>query len=146
MKKSLVRCVLVAIVVGISIVSPVSATRLKSIALNPASDAAPPADLWREIDEASLGSAKDADRQIVPQLYRVFELDEASLAETLDRAPLEFSAAAKTGAPVVMNLPMPDGSMQRFRIQESPVMEPALAARRPDLRTFIAQGIDDPAA
>ncbi|MBK6315297.1 MAG: hypothetical protein IPF53_13590 [Blastocatellia bacterium] len=146
MKKSLVRCVLVALVVGISIVSPVSATRLKSIALNPATDAAPPADLWREIDEASLGSAKDADRQIVPQLYRVFELDEASLAETLDRAPLEFSAAAKTGAPVVMNLPMPDGSMQRFRIQESPVMEPALAARRPDLRTFIAQGIDDPAA
>lgn len=146
MKKFLARCALVALVVGMSISSPVAATRLKSIALNPAADAAPPADLWREIDEASLGSAKDADRQIVPQRYRVFELDEAALAETLDRAPLEFSAAAKTGAPVVMLLPMPDGSQQRFRIQESPVMEPALAARRPDLRTFIAQGIDDPAA
>ena len=145
MNKLLVRCALVALVVGTSIISPVAATRLKSVALNPVAAALPPSDLWREIDEASLGSAKDADRQIVPQRYRVFELDEAALAETLDRAPLEFSAAAKIGAPVVMNLPMPDGSMQRFRIQESPVMEPALANRRPDLRTFIAQGIDDPA-
>lgn len=146
MNKLLVRCALVALVVGTSIISPVAATRLKPVALNPVAAAAPPADLWREIDEASLGSAKDADRQIVPQRYRVFELDETALAETLDRAPLEFSVAAKTGAPVVMNLPMPDGSQQRFRIQESPVMESALAARRPDLRTFIAQGIDDPAA
>lgn len=146
MKKLLVRSALVAFVLGSSFASPAAATRLKAVALQPASQAAPPAEIWREIDEASLGTAKQFDRQIIPQRYRVFELDEAALFTTLNRAPMEFSEAAKSSAPVLMLLPMPDGTMQRFRIQESPVMEPALAARRPDLRTFNAQGIDDPAA
>lgn len=146
MKEFAVRCALVALVLGSCATSQIAAPRLTPRAPVRVPAAAPPDDLWTEIDEAALGSAKQSERQIVPQRYRVFDLDEAALAETLDRAPREFSQAARTGAPVVMLLPMPDGTLQRFRIQESPVMEPELAARRPDLRTFVAQGIDDPAA
>lgn len=100
---------------------------------------------WQLVDEPSLG-AKQNDRIITPRAYSVFGVDAGLLAATLRTAPLEFTAAAREGAPHVMTLPMPDGSVQRFAIQESPVMEEALAARYPQIDTYIAQGIDDRAA
>jgi len=48
--------------------------------------------------------------------------------------------------PVVLTLPMPNGVFSRFAIEESPVMEPELAAQFPQIRTFRGQGIDDPTA
>jgi hypothetical protein len=40
----------------------------------------------------------------------------------------------------------PTGGFRKFRLVESPVMEPELAARFPDIKTYRGQGVDDPAA
>ncbi|MBP7866306.1 MAG: fibronectin type III domain-containing protein [Acidobacteria bacterium] len=45
-----------------------------------------------------------------------------------------------------LTLPMPNGVVSRFTVEESPVMEPELQAQFPDIRTFRGQGIDDPTA
>jgi hypothetical protein len=100
--------------------------------------------LWTEVGEASLPKA-GGERLIVPRAYRVFSLDQVALDEVLAQAPLELSAAAKEEN-VVLTLPMPDGFLARFRVEESPIMEPGLAAQFPSIRTFIAQGLDDPTA
>src|SRR6185295_18684441 len=48
---------------------------------------------------------------------------------------------------VVLTLPMPDGSFSRFRIEHSPVVEPGLLEKYPELgATYRGQGIDDPTA
>lgn len=68
----------------------------------------------------------------------------AQLAATLAAAPAE-GARARNRAPTLIDLPLPDGSVLPFRVQESPVMEPGLAAQRPDVRTYSAVCVDDPA-
>jgi hypothetical protein len=81
----------------------------------------------------------------LPQHFRALEVDVDALESLLDRAPAERSAEAAT-APLVFALPYPDGTDRRFRVEESPILEPELAARFPEIRTFVAQGIDDPTA
>lgn len=80
----------------------------------------------------------------LPARFRALEVDVKALTSLLSQAPAEGSAAA--AVPVLLALPYPDGTNQLFRIEESSIFEPALAARFPEIRTFVAQGIDDPTA
>jgi hypothetical protein len=70
-------------------------------------------------------------------------LDVAALRAALATAPLETKAGA---APLVLALPLPNGTFGRFAVREAPVMEPALAARFPDIKTYAGTGLDDAAA
>ena len=100
--------------------------------------------LWQTVEESSLNRSQ-SERQIIPAAYRVVVLNQPVLANLLKQAPLEFSQAAQTTS-TVMTLPMPDGTFSRFRIEESPVMEPELSAQFPEIKTYCGQGIDDPTA
>ena len=100
--------------------------------------------IWQATDESTLASSP-GERWIVPNVYRTLTLDPSALRVVLDRAPLEFTAAAEANA-VVMTLPMPDGSFAHFRIYDSPIMEAPLAQKFPELHTYSGQGLDDPTA
>jgi uncharacterized protein (TIGR03437 family) len=81
----------------------------------------------------------------MPRFYRALSLNHTAQREVLRHAPLEFSKAARQ-TQVIMTLPRPDGTLARFRVEESPVMEPALAARFPAIKTYRGRGLDDPTA
>ncbi|MES9993713.1 MAG: reprolysin-like metallopeptidase [Candidatus Thiodiazotropha sp.] len=57
-------------------------------------------------------------------------------------APLQETASST----VELELPLPYGSMQRFVVEESPVMAESLANRYPQIRTYRVRGIDEPAS
>ena len=81
----------------------------------------------------------------LPLSFRLVEIDNGALAAALAQAPFEGSWT--TFAPALeLLLPWPDGSDRRFRIEESPILEPGLAAQFPEIRTYVAQGMDDPTA
>jgi len=96
--------------------------------------------LWRESKAGSKGKTEG-----MPEVYRALSLDLVAQKATLLHAPMEFTEAAKQ-AQVVMTLPMPDGSSARFRVEESPVLPSALAARFPGIKTYRGHALDDPTA
>ena len=65
---------------------------------------------------------------LAPRLrqYRAYSLDLVGLRTALAAAPLRSAPAAQ---PVVLTLPMPDGTSQRFAVWETPLLAPALAAQ-----------------
>ena len=99
----------------------------------PATAAAAP---WSRIAD-ELGARAD----LRPDAFRAYDLDRSELRGRLANAPMEGS-----GAPgVVVSIPGPRG-VERFRVVESPVMQPGLAELHPDIKTYAGRGIDDPTA
>src|SRR4051794_29900216 len=72
----------------------------------------PDSKMWRDIDGASL--PQGAKRLIAPARFRAVRLDTASMMQSLSTAPTEFTSEAKEN-PGVIYLPLPDGTMARFR-------------------------------
>ncbi len=70
-------------------------------------------------------------------------LDVAGLRAALTTAPTETQAGT---TPLVLALPLPDGTTGRFALHEAPVMAPALAARFPSIKTYAGIGLDDASA
>ena len=102
-----------------------------------------PQNLWQEVDESQIVLV--GERYIIPQVYRTIKLNVEEMQSFLSGAPLEFSNATRSTV-FILDLPMPNGTMQKFSIVESPIMAPELAAKYPEIRTYLGKGIDDPLA
>ncbi len=100
--------------------------------------------VWKEIDDSELKN-RPAERLVEPNFYRTFRINKTALQTIFDKTPLEDFSSNRTSQ-TILTLPLPDGTFSRFRIQESPIMEAGLAVKYPNLKTYIAQGIDVPTA
>src|SRR5688572_24601580 len=94
------------------------------------------ADVWEPVPKTSLGGGGAA--HIQPDAFRGYTVDDRALENRLD--------ARARAVTTTLTLPAPDGKLQRFAVVESPIMEPGLAARHPEITTYSGRGINDPAA
>ena len=99
--------------------------------------------LWQQVEQESVQLLSAQPR--LPEKYLIFRLDRSALKNSLAELPLQNTDAAQK-SPLVMEIPMPDGSIQRFRMEETQVLSPELAADFPDWKTFTGYGIDNPGA
>lgn len=78
---------------------------------------------------------------IQPDTFKLFSLNQDKLEAALEQAPAERAARP---AAAYIDLPTPDGSYARFEFVEAPVMEPELAAKYPDIKTYLGKRVDRP--
>jgi hypothetical protein len=99
--------------------------------------------LWQSLETpaAAVASPEQTQESASP---RLLQLNEERLHRLLASAPPEFSERARQ-TPLVLTLPLPDGTLARFKVVESAVASPALAAWLPQIKTYQGQGVDDPA-
>ena len=96
--------------------------------------------LWKSVKENDI--VVSGKRDIVPEKYKTFHLDINTLKNILSSAPSD-KFIKTDNSPVIISLPMPDGTIQNFKLAESPVMEDALQNSFPEIRTYNIRGIDD---
>ncbi len=96
--------------------------------------------VWESVDERLI--PRVGARLIVPRSYRTVRVNKDALDQILARAPQELALAAGI-SDAVLTLPMPDGTFARFRIEESPILAPQVAAEFPEIKTYRGQGLDD---
>jgi hypothetical protein len=92
-----------------------------------------------------------ASRKPALQLTRLHAatLDFSGMKSFTASAPRERAGTmlrAGDTAGLTIALPHPDGGFRRFTLVESSIMEPGLAAKHPEIKTYRGVGIDDPKA
>lgn len=99
---------------------------------------------FRDVAEPS-GQNIQQKRVIIPEKYRTLQLDTEAMKSFLNLLPSESATLNRSSTPII-SLPMPNGSLARFHVWESSVMEQKLTAGYAAIITATGQGIDDPTA
>jgi hypothetical protein len=86
------------------------------------------------------------DEARLPNKFRLLELDVEQLTKTLAAIPSDFSKNISEKPTLTIELPLPDGSSERFVVFNDPIMHPDLAKKYSEIQTFGGYGIDDPTA
>jgi hypothetical protein len=99
--------------------------------------------LWTHLPEPP-ASRVGAERWVAPTGGAIFAWDEAAFRGGLRAVPPgEPWQARAVGA--LLPVPLPDGTVRWFRVVESGIMEPGLAVKFPEIKTFAGEAVDDPA-
>ncbi len=81
-------------------------------------------------------------RNSIPDKADYYQLNINFLKSQLVGAPIRGQFTGKS--PLIISFPTADGKMEQFRVMESPIMHPDLSAKYLMIKTYAAQGIDDP--
>ncbi|WP_415793661.1 reprolysin-like metallopeptidase, partial [Flavobacterium saliperosum] len=74
----------------------------------------------------------------------LFDLDLNGLKNAVVHSPKRGVNSLKSN--IIVSFPGAEGQLERFRIFEASNMEPGLAERYPDIKSYVGQGIDNPTA
>ena len=96
--------------------------------------------IWETIESSATAAA--GSQAPAEDSRHSLRLNKVALGQLLVRAPMERTSDLRN-SPAVLSLPMPDGSFQRFHIEESPVLEAGLAARFPAIKSYRGRGIEE---
>ena len=74
----------------------------------------------------------------------LFDLNIYGLKQQLVESPKRTNAGGKSNS--IISLPNAEGKFEKYSVYENSIMDSALAARYPDIKSYIAMGIDNPTA
>jgi len=82
-------------------------------------------------------------RDIQPNVYKTYTLDDAGMKDLLWSAPHE-SEVKPAQSTAIISVPSADGSFDQYRMVQYDMMEAPLAAQYPHIRTFHGVSVSDP--
>ncbi|WP_310556109.1 reprolysin-like metallopeptidase, partial [Flavobacterium sp.] len=100
--------------------------------------------IWSVVNEGQSKGIKKIKRNSTPKEYKLFNLNSALLKSQLVGA--KKSTDARSTSSIIIELPNAEGGLERYTVYEMPIMEAALEAKFPMIKSYAAQGIDDPTA
>jgi gliding motility-associated-like protein len=101
--------------------------------------------VWQDVAKSTINADENVSQNSLPDEARTYQLNITQLGSVLQNAPEQFSEAARNTS-IIVNFPNSNGVSQSFRVYEASVMEPALQAQFPEIRSYAGQGVDDTSA
>ncbi|WP_339888837.1 reprolysin-like metallopeptidase [uncultured Flavobacterium sp.] len=95
--------------------------------------------LWKSSTKSNVALLES--KMLLPQ-KNLFDLQVNELKNLVDQSPQRNSLNIKSN--IIISLPNADGEFERFGIYENSIMDPALAAQYPEIKSYIGVGIDNP--
>lgn len=96
---------------------------------------------WSIANPTSINST--GSRDIVPQVYKTYALDDVAMKNLLWAAPQE-SEVRPQQSNAIISVPSADGTLDQYRMVQYEMMEAPLAAQYPHIRTFHGVSVNDP--
>lgn len=97
-------------------------------------------EIWTSFSSLKAMSLNPIERNASPQKESFFQLNTLKLKQQL----LNVGNRNTTNA-VIIDFPLADGKLYRYSVLEASVMHPDLQAKYPEIRSYIGQGITNPA-
>ena len=97
--------------------------------------------IWNASAKKTTLIALDENMQLPSE--KVFELNLSGLRSALNSAPKRMSSSQSQN---IISIPNADGNLEQFKVFENSIMEAELAARYPEIKSYVGQGIDTPTA
>ena len=92
---------------------------------------------WNRVEKTTLSIEKELEfRENTPKNFELFSVDRKLIVTKL---------ISKSNKGNIVELPTPNG-IQKFKIKESSVLSDELAAKFPNIKSYVGVGIDDPTA
>lgn len=100
--------------------------------------------LWTKVEKSALTGKNEVRRAHQPKEAQFFNLNLNQLRTMLATAPDKNTFTGKSN--LIIEFPTPEGTFEHFSVWEASIMHPDLEAKFPMIKTYVAQGIDDPTA
>ena len=98
-------------------------------------------ELWQDVGRPASVSPSGSEAEVRPARFKAFALNRSGMASLVAGAPRTRAAGQRL---TIISLPSPNGGFTRFAVAQSEVMEPGLAAKHPEIKTYAGRGLDDP--
>jgi subtilisin-like proprotein convertase family protein len=99
--------------------------------------------LWSPNMERDIPTSQRTNREIIPDKYHVFSLEEEGFQSLVNMVPGE-EAAIRRQVSMTVPLPLPNGQLGEFIVWKAPVMEIELANRYPAIQSYKGYLKSDP--
>lgn len=96
--------------------------------------------LWSQ--EFSKSSSETFENKLGIRNPKLFSLNINGLKNALAKAPKRLAVGEKSE--VIISFPNSDGRMESFKVRENSNFTPELAAKYPDIKSYVGQGLEDP--
>jgi chitodextrinase len=96
--------------------------------------------LWKT--NTVTGKARMSGSKNLPQ-KKLYDLNITALQNILNASPKRFANGISS---TIITLPNAEGTFENFRVYENPVMDEALAAKYPEIKSYMAVGVENASA
>lgn len=101
-------------------------------------------EIWTLTSKTGITKDDKLKRKTEPTDAKFYQLNINALQNKLVGAPIRGKFIGKS--PLIISFPTTEGVLEKFSVMESPIMAKGLSDKFPMIKTYAAQGIDDPTA